>query len=43
LIVESPNILIFGVLIGLIVFAFRKARGHSRPRKAKTPPENTPE
>ena len=43
LIVESPNILIFGVLIGLIVFAFRKARGHSRPRKTKTPPENTPE
>jgi hypothetical protein len=42
-IVESPNILIFGLLITLIVFAFRKARGYRTPRKPKTPPQNPSE
>lgn len=42
-IVESPNILIFGLLIALIVFAFRKARGYRTPRKPKTPPQNPSE
>lgn len=37
-IVESPNILIFGGLIGLTVFAFRKARGYHTPKKRKAPP-----
>lgn len=42
-IVESPNILIFGLLITLIVFAFRKARGYRNPRKHQSPPDNTAE
>ncbi len=42
-IVESPNILIFAILVSLIIFAFRKARGYHRPRKAKNPPEQKPE
>ena len=44
-IVESPNILIFGLLVCLIVFAFRKARGYHTPRKrkSKTPPEQQSE
>ena len=41
-IVESPYILIFGVLIGLTVFAFRKARGYHTPKKSRSssPDEN---
>lgn len=43
-IVESPYILIFGVLIGLTVFAFRKARGYHVPRKGRSaPPEEKSE
>lgn len=43
-IVESPYILIFGVLIGLTVFAFRKAWGYHSPRKRKrTSPDEKPE
>ena len=44
-IVESPNILIFAILVALIVFAFRKARGYHTPRKrkSKTPPEQQSE
>lgn len=43
-IVESPNILIFAILVSLIIFAFRKARGYHGPKKRKSaPPEQKPE
>lgn len=39
-IVESPNILIFAILVSIIVFAFRKARGYHVPRKRNPHPRN---
>ena len=37
-IVESPNLVVFGILVSLVVFILRKNRSHHRPRPTKAPP-----